>query len=276
MINFVLALPSEARPLLSYFGLQRLVSSTDFPLYEKDGLRLIVTGIGKIAAAAATAYLHALRPTTPAAWFNIGIAGHGQQAVGTPLLAHKIIDAASQRTYYPAFPFSPPCQTTTLLSVDRPEETYPDSWAYDMEASGFCATACRFSTHELIHCLKVVSDNPQSSLHQLSAQKVEALISEHLDLIDTLVHFLSPLVHELAEREQDPPFFTEFLQHWHFTVAQQHQLRRLLQHRFTLAPQQPLPEQDLKGLKKAREVLAYLRAMNESLPFALGENSMTC
>ena len=275
MINFVLALPSEARPLLTYFGLQGLDSSTDFPLYEKDGLRLIVTGIGKIAAAAATAYLHALRPTTSAVWFNIGVAGHGEHAVGTPLLTHKIIDAASQRTYYPAFPFPPPCQTTTLLSVDRPAETYPDSWAYDMEASGFCATACRFSTHELIHCLKVVSDNPQSSLHQLSAQKVEALIGEHLDLIDTLVQLLAPLAHELAERQQNPPFFAEFLQHWHFTVAQQHQLRRLLQHHFTLAPRQPLPDQDLKGLKKAKEVLAYLRAMNESLPFALGKNSMT-
>ncbi len=73
MINFVLDLPSEARPLLTYFVLQKLDSSTDFPLYEKDGLRLIVTGIGKIAAAAATAYLHALRPTTPAVWFNIGV-----------------------------------------------------------------------------------------------------------------------------------------------------------------------------------------------------------
>ena len=275
MINFVLALPSEARPLLSYFGLQSLNSSTDFPLYEKDGLRLIITGIGKIAAAAATAYLRALRPPTPAVWFNIGIAGHGEHAVGTPLLAHKIIDASSRRTYYPAFPFSPPCRTTTVLTVEQAAETYPDSFAYDMEASGFCATARRFAPHELIHCLKIVSDNPQSSLHQLSAQKVEALIGKHLELIDALVQLLAPLAHELTARVQDPPFLAEFLQQWHFTVAQQHQLRRLLQQHCALAPQQSLTHQDFRDLKKAREVLTQLRKVNESIPFVLEENSMT-
>ena len=274
MINLVLALPSEARPLLSYFGLQRPNSSTDFPLYEKDGLRLIVSGIGKTAAAAATAYLRALRPPCPALWLNIGVAGHGEHCVGTPLLAHKIIDASSRRTFYPAFPFPPPCQTTTVMTVEQVVETYPDTWAYDMEASGFCTTARRFAPHALIHCLKIVSDNPQFSPHRLSAQKVEALIGKHLELIDALVQLLAPLVQELTARGREPPFFADFLQHWHFTVAQQHQLRRLLQQHCTLAPQQPLAHQDFRDLKKAAEVLAQLRRLNDSIPFVLGEKGM--
>ena len=102
MLCLVVALAAEARPLLASHRLQG-VSGHPYRICAGEQTHLIVSGIGKVAAAAATAYLRALIGDTPAAWLNIGIAGHGNQAVGTALLAHKVVDAASGKPFYPTF-----------------------------------------------------------------------------------------------------------------------------------------------------------------------------
>ena len=102
MLCLVVALAAEARPLLAPHRLQG-VNGHPYRICAGEQTHLIVSGIGKVAAAAATAYLRALIGDTPAAWLNIGIAGHGSQAVGTPLLAHKVVDAASGKPFYPTF-----------------------------------------------------------------------------------------------------------------------------------------------------------------------------
>ena len=162
MLCLVVALAAEARPLLAFHRL-RGVSGHPYRICAGEQTHLIVSGVGKVAAAAATAYLRALIGDAPAAWLNIGIAGHGSQAVGTALLAHKVVDIASGKLFYPTFTASPPCRTTLLHTIDRVQPATGDA-AYDMEASGFCEAAQRFATSERVHCLKVVSDNPQSSL----------------------------------------------------------------------------------------------------------------
>ena len=169
MLCLVVALAAEARPLLASYRLQG-VSGHPYRICADEQTHLIVSGIGKVAAAAATAYLRALIGDTPAAWLNIGIAGHGSQAVGTPLLAHKVVDVASGKPFYPTFTAPPPCRTTLLHTVDHAQPPVGDA-AYDMEASGFCEAAQRFATSERIHCLKVVSDNPQSPYQTLNAEK---------------------------------------------------------------------------------------------------------
>ena len=146
------------------------VSGHPYRICAGDQTHLIVSGIGKVAAAAATAYLRALIGDTPAAWLNIGIAGHGSQAVGTALLAHKVVDATSGKSFYPTFTASPLCCTTLLHTVDLAQPAASDA-AYDMEASGFCEAAQRFATSERIHCLKIVSDNPQSPIRHLMRRK---------------------------------------------------------------------------------------------------------
>ncbi len=193
MLNLIVATRPEARPIIERFKLQTAVLDGDFPLYYGSDLQLIISGIGKIAAAAATGYLRARTSDSSAAWLNVGIAGHGECEVGTALLAHKIVDQSSGRTYYPIFSAAAPCATTALITVDRPEETYPEGCAYDMEASGFWAAANRFSTAESIHCLKIVSDNPSNSIHSLDKNKIKSLVAQHLDLMADLVRQLSAI-----------------------------------------------------------------------------------
>ena len=267
MLCLVVALAAEARPLLASHRLQG-VSGHPYRICAGEQTHLIVSGIGKMAAAAATAYLRALIGDTPAAWLNIGIAGHGSQAVGTPLLAHKVVDVASGKPFYPTFTAPPPCRTTLLHTVDRAQPAVGDT-AYDMEASGFCEAAQHFATSERIHCLKVVSDNPQSPYQTLNAEKIEALIESQLDTVAQIGEHLRALSQQLHALHADPPGLAELTTRWQFTATQQHQLRGLLVRWQTLAPATPAVNDDLLALQSRDEVLAHLKQQLDDMEFLL-------
>ncbi len=266
MLCLVVALAAEARPLLASYRL-RGVGSHPYRICAGEQTRLIVSGVGKVAAAAATAYLRALIGDAPAAWLNIGIAGHGRQAVGTALLAHKVVDAASGKPFYPTFTAPPPCRTTLLHTVDRVQPAAGDA-AYDMEASGFCEAAQRFATSERVHCLKVVSDNPQSSYQTLNAEKVEALVAAQLDTVAHVGEHLRALSQQLQVLHADPPGLAELTARWQFTATQQHQLRGLLVRWQTLAPGRPLGD-GLLALQGRGEVLRHLQRQLADTEFTL-------
>ena len=267
MLCLVVALAAEARPLLASHRLQG-VSGHPYRICAGEQTHLIVSGIGKVAAAAATAYLRALIGDTPAAWLNIGIAGHGSQAVGTPLLAHKVVDAASGKPFYPTFTAPPPCRTTLLHTIDHAQPAAGDA-AYDMEASGFCEAAQRFATSERIHCLKIVSDNPQSPYQTLNAGKVEALIESQLDTVAQVGEHLRTLSQQLHALHADPPGLAELTARWQFTATQRHQLRDLLAHWQTLVPETPAVDDDLLALQRRDEVLAHLKQRLDEVEFFL-------
>ena len=267
MLCLVVALAAEARPLLASHHL-RGVSGHPYRICAGEQTHLIVSGVGKVAAAAATAYLRALIGDAPAAWLNIGIAGHGSQAVGTALLAHKVVDIASGKLFYPTFTASPPCRTTLLHTVDRVQPPAGDA-AYDMEASGFCEAAQRFATSERVHCLKVVSDNPQSSYQELNAEKVEALIDAQLDTVAQVGEHLRALSQQLHALHADPPGLAELNARWQFTATQKHQLRGLLARWQALAPETPAVNDDLLVLQSRDEVLAHLQRQLDDVEFFL-------
>ena len=267
MLCLIVALAAEARPLLASHHLQGM-SGHPYRICAGEQTHLIVSGVGKVAAAAATAYLRALIGDTPAAWLNIGIAGHGSQEVGTALLAHKVVDAASGKPFYPTFTESPPCRTTLLHTVDHAQPATGDA-AYDMEASGFCEAAQRFATSERVHCLKVVSDNPQSPYQTLNAAKVEALIESQLDTVTQVGEHLRTLSQQLHALHADPPGFAELTARWQFTATQQHQLRGLLSRWQTLTPAAPAINDDLLALQSRDEVLAHLKRQLDDVEFFL-------
>ncbi|MFQ5792846.1 MAG: hypothetical protein ACE5JI_20450, partial [Acidobacteriota bacterium] len=144
MIRIVVALQAEARPLVSHYRLKAVAGA--FPLYQSEGLWLVVSGVGKTRAAAATANLHAAAGEGPGcAWINVGIAGHRERPVGEAILADKIVDGASGRRWYPPrLPGVPP-PSASVLTVDHVEERFTGDWVYEMEAAGICAAASRLS-----------------------------------------------------------------------------------------------------------------------------------
>lgn len=263
--HLVVALPGEAKPLVAHYRLKRRLRAEAFSVYERDGLCLTVSGIGKTAMAAAVAYSHmAVGAQRHAVWVNIGVAGHRTHAIGYPYLAHKITDADSGRRWYPPLAYQPPCASEHVCTVARPQPGYPESVLYDMEASGFYETATRFSTSELVQCVKIVSDNASSPAEQVNARQVAELIGSQVGLIDELLQQLRTLAEPL--HEQEPLLFEPFIERWHFSVQQQLQLKRLLQRWAILAPDEPPEMRNLDALKQAKEVLRWLERRLGELP----------
>lgn len=265
MIHILTALPCEARPLIAHYGLNGRQGNNGFRIFENDRLRLIVAGVGKCAAAVACGYLQGAAPAQRHAWLNLGVAGHATLAAGTAVIAHKVSDAASGRCWYPPLLFPAPCPTLELITVERPENDYPDDAAYDMEAAGFYAAASRFSSLELLQAFKVISDNRTQPADALTAERVEALIGDRLDDIDALIQALTGLETALARQSTPPETLQPFLQRWHFSVAQQHQLQRLLQRWQALGAPPPTPD-TFSAARNGKQVIAALRAHIDALP----------
>lgn len=270
MINLVVALPAEAKPLIRHFGLRRRPDASPFPLYDNDGISLIVSGVGKLKAAAATACLHATRGAAlDQAWLNIGIAGDGTRALGEGMLAHSIKDAATRRCWYPPLVFQPPCETTAVLTLDRPASAYPETCSVDMEASAVYDTASQFSTSELVHCFKIISDNRANPSHGVSAASAEQLVAQKLDEIEVIVHQLSQLVEEMTRLRAPPPELERFLARWHFTVSERHRLHQLLRCWQLRVPERQLSPAEFGALARAGEVLVLLERRLQGLPVRL-------
>lgn len=263
MPRLLVALPAEARPLVAHYRLQAR-RHAPFAVYEAQGMSLVVSGVGGFNAIAATAFLQGLtQDNGTGPWINYGICGHRDHEVGTPLMAHKVRDSASGQSFYPTFSFKPPCTTAEVASVQRPVTHYPDACAYDMEAAAFWPAARRFAGVELSHCLKIVSDNPRSSIAGLTQDKVEALCASGLDTLDALLQNLL-----LLNPAPPPPhpLLQPILSRWRFSASRRLQLEGLLADRALLAPEEKDLWPHLQTLPAAADVLAFLHADNRRLP----------
>jgi nucleoside phosphorylase len=191
MMNLVVALKAEARPLIRHYELHHRHAGMTFPVYLGTDMALVISGPGKAAAAAATAWLQGLTQGNKGnAWLNIGIAGHATCAVGDARIANRITEQATNRSWYPPQVHELDIATGRLLTVDSPENDYPVDALYDMEAAGFYPAACRFSTSELVQCFKVVSDNRQHANTKITAKHCEQLVDSQLKTINSLVEAL--------------------------------------------------------------------------------------
>ncbi len=269
MIRFVVALPAEARPLIEHYRLRRRANAP-FPVYENDSAALVVSGIGPDRAAAATSCLHALTGGRVTAWLNVGIAGHAERALGEAVLADRIRDHGSARSWYPPLLFDTRCASASVLTVSCPLPDYPEDWLVDMEASGFYEAACRVGTAELAQVLKVVSDNAAHPTTQIRAKTVERLIGDVLPLTETIVASLNELGCALPSAPIDDAALAPFLGRWHFTVSERHQLRRLLERWRVLAPARALWCEALSRVERGAEVLQHLERELRALPVRLG------
>ena len=266
LIHFVVALQAEARPLIRHFGLKAVHGSESFPRYEEEEMRLVISGVGKSASAAATAFLHGVTgEERNVVWINVGVGGHRDLDIGEGVLAHKVTDKARGESWYPPQLFDASFTTGPVLTVDEAEVDYDGPWVYEMEASGFYSTACRFSVAELVQCLKIVSDNLESPLDQVSIEKVDELIGSRLPLVEQIVRSTAELEGELEAIEADPAELTDFLDRWRFTVSEQHQLKRLLRRLQTLSLRTNILNKNMQSLEKGKAVLARLEEQLDHL-----------
>lgn len=261
------ALPCEAKPLVEYFGLKKATTVQAFAVYFNQDICLTVTGLGKSAMAAGVAYTQALfTGSGHPVLLNIGVAGHKDHAVGELFLIDKITDADSRKSYYPPLVFTPPCPTANIQTVSRPLLNYDPHTLCDMEASAFYETAVRFSTGELVHCLKVISDNELSPVDNVQPKQVEALISAHITTVESIVAELNRLAELITAPKLE--LLEQLTQRYRFTVSEQGQLKNQLS-RWAVLTGNQAPEFDEARLHKGKDVLLWLDRQIGKLDFSL-------
>jgi len=235
MINFICALKCEASPIISHYELRHKRESRLFNIYtnREQNVSLTITGMGKFAANAGTIYAHSLLSTQPGdVWINLGIAGHAHHSIGDIFWANRIQDAGSGEIWYPQMMARVDIPGEHLLCLDQPSIGY-DEQMFDMESSGFLSAACRIGTSELIHCIKVISDNFHQPAVKIDAKKITGIITNTKDNILKLALQLDNISKELTSNICIDDEYNEFLLLWHFTGYQQNKLKKLL-HRWHL------------------------------------------
>lgn len=263
MLNIIVALKCEAKPLIQHYGLKHVPGNHPFPVYEKDGIILTISGPGKVASAAATAFIYTLLGQhSNSGWLNLGIAGHKSRSIGQGVLVHKITDNAANKNWYPSIVFTPQCESVNLITIDQKKDQYHENAIYEMEAAGFFEIASRFSTTELIHCYKVISDNQFNPVTNITEELVIELIFANLAEIDIILTEIRNLSATLKSLETVPPNYQEISNRWHFSVYQKGELRRLLK-RWELVLCEPESNKTsliplLKKCKNSKGVLSLL------------------
>lgn len=197
MLTFVVALHCEAKPIIDFYKLKKVIEKP-FDLYQRgaDGVNppidLLVTGIGALSVSAGVGWLAGRdsENETQRVWLNVGTAGHFDQPLGAIFLVHGVGDEVLQKSHYPPMVAKWSGITGAVLTVNAPCSDYPGGAAVDMEAFAFFTAANRFSDSELVQSLKVVSDNQELGIEHLSAKKLTELILENIDKIDQYAHAL--------------------------------------------------------------------------------------
>ena len=275
-LNVVVALRAEATPLIEHFGLRSVARGSSMPSYEDAGarVRLIISGVGKVASAAAVVDLwHRGGAQRSGAWLNVGTGGHARRVIGDTVVAHKITDAAADCSWYPQLVCQPPCDTAALLTLDRPISDYPVDEVVEMEAAGFYATAIRYAVRELIHSIKLISDNRSQPVEYVSSRQIDGLFRSQMETIEAFAATLLELSHAEHRRLGAPTGLDLCNQRWRFTATQQRQLRRLLWRWSTMGTNPDELGELLRGQRHARGVLMALREALDAAPVTLASLS---
>ncbi len=261
------ALPCEAKPLIDFYKLKKELSVKSFAIYIFNDICLTVTGVGKTAMSAGIAYSQALYSiSSQPIMLNVGIAGHQHHPLGRIFLVDKITDNDTGRNYYPPLNFSPSCPTVPLQTFSVPQSNYPTSALCDMEGSAFYEIAARFSTGELIQCLKVISDNNLSPSYDIQPKQATELISAQMPTIIAILQKLTHLANLLTSLVI--PGFDQLLDRYHFTVNEQIQLKKLLARWRIITGLGDLNIEDIPA-QNGKEFLSLLNQMLNTMRFEI-------
>ena len=244
-ICWVVALPSEARPIISALKLTKTDNEAVFPIYKNEvsGHLMVISGIGQLNAAAATSYICG-RYDIPAwvAWINIGIAGYAEEPLGKLFQVAKVTNERGTRVVYPGFRLSKLMPLTTLETREQPCNDYKADTLYDMEGLAFAELASRFSCNELTFLFKIVSDSNVNQLRRINPLCVEKLLTLNMDVIALLVDEVKAFVREEKRRLDISHEVEVVLSKFHFSASRKAQLIQKYRRWKTAFPDTPFSE----------------------------------
>ena len=227
---WVVALRSEAKPLIEMFSMKILSNQLLFPIYinEGNGHALVISGVGQVKSAAAATFLRErLAVSDFAAWINLGIAGCFKGPVGSIHQALKVVGKNSGKSFFPGTSFRKIVDGTSLVTVAEPETRYSSTCLYDMEAAGFCEIVPFFSCNELTYVFKIVSDTLEAPQVVIDKNFVTSLVKKNTDIIFALVEAINDLVKDEENRLKIPNEIQNALSSYHFTETNRARFLRI-------------------------------------------------
>ena len=225
MIYVVTALYQEAHGFIRELELKKNTAYAPFEVFDNEnaGIRLVVTGVGEIAAAAVVAAVCA-RGGADAADFLINIgccaagcckpadrgmdsccaaaegaaggcepadrdmdsgygAAHAAQ-IGDLYLCHKITEQATGKTFYPDILYRHPWKERELVTGMQPlQKAVAHGVLYDMEAAAVYQAGIRFFSPDRMLFLKVVSDSGVAGQERMTAETLAGLLEQHVKAV---------------------------------------------------------------------------------------------
>ena len=198
MLIWVTALHCEAKPVIDLYRLKKSHDDNAFDYYRGDDMACIVSGTGKVASAAACAWIGSRnRQAASIAWINLGIAGAAEHDIGALFSLDQVIDGDDGHRYYPAPATTAELDGNACMTLSQPSEDYHEDYLFDMEASGFMYSSLRFSSAESIKSIKIVSDNRKFKIGK-NRQQVSDLVQQHITLIDQQAQSLCALNEDIV------------------------------------------------------------------------------
>lgn len=210
MIYIFTALYCEASLFIRHFQLKKNPDNTRFLEFynETAGIRLTVTGVGEIAAAAAVSSVCTTnRPMNGDILLNVGTCAR-TSGNGGIFLCNKIMEQATGKTFYPDIlyrhEFSEEMIVTGMTQwdgnvSDSVSASHPDGALYDMEAAAVYQSGSYFCGPHQMMFLKIVSD--QGTAKAVSKEQVEHLMEAYQEPLCGFVGQLRNIVSDHANRE---------------------------------------------------------------------------
>ena len=187
MIHLVVALPAEADPIVERLGLRREASARDLRLFASESVRLLVSGVGRAAAAEGVRQLRSRTAADDPLWINVGVAAHRSLEIGQLVVVTRVVDVGSGRSWKLSGVETQRLPQASAATVDRPQRELRDDRLYEMEAAGFAEAVLETATERRAACLKVVSDRGADSPGALTGQEVRALMARNAERLAEVI-----------------------------------------------------------------------------------------
>ncbi|MAI60714.1 MAG: hypothetical protein CMM92_06820 [Rickettsiales bacterium] len=229
MIHFIVATSSESKLIIKKLKLKKIQPSSGFDFFYNDNFSMTITGLGKINSALGVAHtFFKFKNLSNNIWINIGLAGHEKEKIGTLILVDKIYDDETKKSMYPFFIKDYKIKKLNCTCYAKPNLNYDKSLS-DMESSGFFLSANKYSTKELIHSLKIISDNKYDKIDFNNTKNIERLFEKNFDQIMNFILDIKGLWERKFEKQNKIKIKIEKdLKNLKYTFSEGVQIRNLL------------------------------------------------
>ena len=163
MIYIFSAFYAEAKNIIDHYGLKKEKSPemVRFDVFANESIRLVITGVGEINAAAAVSNIggaYGISPDDEILNVGCGAGFSSDICLGSIFLGNKLTEQMTGRAVYPDMLMKANFRECEIVTVARVLNEGCDSVVYDMEAAAVYQAAAFFVGPHRMHFIKLVSD----------------------------------------------------------------------------------------------------------------------